>query len=255
MNEIEQMIIVRDFTRARTSKGYISTTSANAIRGFSDSYEIQNKVSAELELTVAGWKVAAPADSDVMTAPISHSACLNSKVTLDIAGVMTDGVECELALRIDRPLPVHGCTRSDVFASVGAVMPAFELLSSRLPSKFSSPREQIVADFMGNGAVILGAPCLDWQKLDFSQMMVSFWADDVLVSHKKGGNPFGDPFVAVALLANQLALQNKSIEPGAFVLAGSHTGVHRARPGERLHCVFEGIGEVLLQVREIDQTT
>lgn len=255
MNETEQLIIVRDFTRARNSKGYISTTSANAIKGFAEAYEIQRKVSTELKLTIAGWKVAAPTDSDVISAPISHTACLDSKVTVDMTGVLTDGVECELALRIDRPLPVHGCTRDDVIAAVGAVMPAFELLSSRLPTKFSSPREQIVADFMGNGAVILGAPCLDWQQLDFSQMMVSFWADDVLVSHKKGGNPFGDPFLAVALLANQLALQEKSIEPGAFVLGGSHTGVHRARPGERLHCVFEGIGEVLLQVRELDQTT
>lgn len=134
-------------------------------------------------------------------------------------------------------------------------MPAFELLSSRLPAKFASPRQQIVADCMGNGAVVLGAPCVDWRTLDLAQLKVSLWADDVLVIDKHGGNPFGDPLLAVALLANHLALRGQSLGVGIFVLAGSHTGVHRARPGERLRCVFEGIGEVALQVRETVLTT
>ena len=140
-------------------------------------------------------------------------------------------------------------------AAVGAVMPAFELLSSRLPAKFASPRQQIVADCLGNGAVVLGAPCLGWQAQDLAQLKVSLWADDVLLVDKHGGNPFGDPLLAVALLANHLALRGQSVGVGTFVLAGSHTGVHRARPGERLRCVFEGIGEVALQVRETVLTT
>jgi 2-keto-4-pentenoate hydratase len=47
-----------------------------------------------------------------------------------------------------------------------------------------------------------------------------------------------------------LAERGQSIAPGTFVLAGSHTGVYRPQPGERLRCVFEGIGEVALNLRE-----
>lgn len=161
-----------------------------------------------------------------------------------------DGVECELALRIDRPLPMGGCTRDDVLQAVGAVMPAFELLCSRLPARFASPREQLVADCLGQGAVVLGAPCASWQAVDLAQVRVSLWVDDTPIVDKQGGNPFGDPLLAVALLANHLAQRAKAIDPGTFVLAGSHTGVHRAQPGERLRCIFEGIGEVALSLRE-----
>jgi 2-keto-4-pentenoate hydratase len=131
-------------------------------------------------------------------------------------------------------------------------MPAFELLCSRLPAKFASPREHIVADGMCHGAVVLGAPCADWRRLDFAKMRVKLWAGDAAVVEKQGGNPFGDPVHAVALLANHLSGRGQALATGTFVLAGSHTGVHRAQPGERLRCDFEGIGRVGLNVPALD---
>ena len=49
---------------------------------------------------------------------------------------------------------------------------------------------------------------------------------------------------------SHLARRGQVLAPGTFALAGSHTGVHRAKPGERLHCVFEGIGHVALTLRD-----
>ena len=134
-----------------------------------------------------------------MSAPLFDIGCMTSNAVLADTALLRDGVECELALRIDQPLPLGGCTRDDVLAAVGAVMPAFELLCSRLPAKFASPREHIVADCMGHGAVVLGAPCADWRTLELDQLRVTLWADDAPVVDKKGGNPFGDPLLAVAL--------------------------------------------------------
>lgn len=255
MNENTQARLTREFAEARRTNGVISAPAAESVYDFVDAYGLQENLRAELDTTVVGWKLAAPPASEVISAPLFDTSCFDSEAVLEVTGLLRDGVECELALRIDHPLPLGGCTREDVMAAVGAVMPAFELLSSRLPAKFASPRQQIVADCMGNGAVVLGAPCVDWRTLDLAQLKVSLWADDVLVIDKHGGNPFGDPLLAVALLANHLALRGQSLGVGIFVLAGSHTGVHRARPGERLRCVFEGIGEVALQVRETVLTT
>ena len=255
MNEDTGAHLTRDFIEARRTNGVISVEAAERVYDFVDAYGLQENLRAQLDTTIVGWKLAAPPDSEVISAPIFDASCLGSEAVLEVAGLLRDGVECELALRIDRPLPLGECTREDVMAAVGAVMPAFELLSSRLPAKFASPRQQIVADCLGNGAVVLGAPCLGWQAQDLAQLKVSLWADDVLLVDKHGGNPFGDPLLAVALLANHLALRGQSVGVGTFVLAGSHTGVHRARPGERLRCVFEGIGEVALQVRESVLTT
>ena len=255
MNENNQARLAHALAVARRTNGVISPQAVENLKDFVGAYALQESVRAELGATVVGWKLAAPPSAEVISAPLFDIGCHASNFVLVDTALLRDGVECELALRIDHPLPFGGCTRDNVVVAVGAVMPAFELLSSRLPAKFASPREHIVADCMGQGAVVLGTPCVDWHTLDLAQLKVSLWADDVLVIDKQGGNPFGDPLLAVALLANHLALRGQTIAAGTFVLAGSHTGVHRARPGERLRCVFEGIGAVALQVRETVQTT
>ena len=235
---------------ARRTRGFMTGRALEHLDDFEGAYRLQESVRAELGATVVGWKIAAPPAAEVISAPLFDIDCMASDAVLADTAALRDGVECELALRIDRPLPLGGCTRDDVMAAVGVVMPAFELLCSRLPARFASPREHIVADCLGHGAVVLGAPCSDWRPLEFDKLRVTLWADDVPVVDKPGGNPFGDPLLAVALLANHLALRGQTLAAGTFVLAGSHTGVHRARPGERLRCVFEGIGQVALNLRE-----
>lgn len=255
MNESIISTLASELADARRTRGVVATDALRQLDSFVDAYGIQERVCANLGARVAGWKLAAPLSASVISAPLFDIDCMASDTVLADTALLRDGVECELAFRIDRPLPVGNCTRDDVLAAVGAVMPAFELLCSRLPAKFASPREHIVADGMGNGAVVLGDACIDWRALALDKLQVTLWIDDVPVVDKQGGSPFGDPLHAVTLLANHLAQRGQAIAVGTFVLAGSHTGVHRARPGERLRCVFEGIGEVALQVRETVLTT
>lgn len=255
MNEIVQRNVARDFAAARRTHGVMTAQALENLHDFESAYRLQESVRAELGATVVGWKLAAPPAAEVISAPLFDIECMASDTVLADTALLRDGIECELALRIDYPLPFGGCTRDDVMAAVGAVMPAFELLCSRLPAKFASPREHIVADGMGHGAVVLGAPCGDWRTLNLADLRVTLWADDAPVIDKQGGNPFGDPLLAVTSLANHLAKRGQQLAPGTFVLAGSHTGVHRARPGERLRCVFEGVGQVALNLRETVPTT
>jgi 2-keto-4-pentenoate hydratase len=247
---LDEEKLARELAGARRTQGGVTAQALENLRDFAAAYRVQEGVRAELGAKVVGWKLAAPPAVEVISAPLFDVGCLVSDTVLADAALLRDGVECELALRIDRPLPLGGCTREDVMAAVGAVMPAFELLCSRLPAKFASAREHIVADCLGHGAVVLGAPCANWRTLDLSRLRVTLRADDVPVVDKQGGNPFGDPLRAVALLANHLAQRGQRLAAGTFVLTGSHTGVHRARPGERLRCVFEGAGEVALSLRE-----
>ena len=242
--------LARELAVARRTNGFVTAHALEKLDNVVNAYRLQEGVRAELGAKVVGWKLAAPPSAEVISAPLFDIECMASGTVLANAALLRDGVECELALRIDRPLPFGGCTRDDVITAVGAVMPAFELLCSRLPAKFASPREHIVADGMGQGAVVLGAPCGDWRTLDLDKLRVRLWSGDALVVDKQGGNPFGDPLLAVALLANHLARRGQVLAPGTFALAGSHTGVHRAKPGERLHCVFEGIGHVALTLRD-----
>jgi 2-keto-4-pentenoate hydratase len=251
MNEAAEGELARELITARRTSATLTAHALMNVESTADAYRLQDRVRDGLGAKVVGWKLAAPAGADVISAPLFDIECRASDAAID-AALLRDGVECELALRVDRPLPA-GCTRDDVMAAVGAVMPAFELLCSRLTSKFASPREHIVADGMGQGAVVLGAPCRDWRALDFDKLRVMLWADDRLVADRPGGSPFGDPLLAVSLLVDHLARRGRTLEAGTFVLAGSHTGVHRALAGERLRCVFEGIGEVAIAVGQSEE--
>jgi 2-keto-4-pentenoate hydratase len=253
MSESTQGDVAREFAVARRTNGAVTARALRNLDTIAAAYRIQERVRDELGAKVVGWKLAAPPSADAISAPLFDIECLASDAVVENAELLRDGVECELALRIDRSLPGGGCTRDEVMAAVGAVMPAFELLCSRLPAKFASPREHIVADGMGQGAVVLGAPCHDWRTLELDKLRVRLWADDALVVDKQGGNPFGDPLRAVALLADHLARRGHALEAGNFVLAGSHTGVHRARPGERLRCLFEGVGQVALTLSKAEE--
>lgn len=255
MNELIQSTLASELADARRTRGVVATDALRQLDSFVDAYGFQERVRANLGARVAGWKLAAPQSAAVISAPLFDIDCMASDTVLADTALLRDGVECELAFRIDRPLPLGNCTRDDVLAAVGAVMPAFELLCSRLPAKFASAREHIVADGMGNGAVVLGEACIDWRALALDMLQVTLWIDDVPVVDKQGGSPFGDPLHAVALLANHLAQRGQAIAVGTFVLAGSHTGVHRAQPGQRLRCVFEGIGQVALKLRVTESTT
>ncbi|MET0209567.1 MAG: fumarylacetoacetate hydrolase family protein [Burkholderiaceae bacterium] len=254
MSQAIRANLTRELAAARRVNGTVAAHALDGLTIFSDAYLLQESVRSELGAKVVGWKVAAPS-SEVISAPILDTACIVTGTVLSDIATLRDGVECELALRIDRPLPSGGCTPSDVMAAVGDILPAFELLCSRLPAGFASARQHIVADGMGNGAVVLGAPCSEWRTLEFDKLRVRLWVNEELVVDKHGGNPFGDPFAAVALLTNHLALRGQALAVGTFVLAGSHTGVYRAQPGERLRCVFEGVGQVALELSEAAPTT
>ena len=248
MNEPILSALAKELVNAHRTKGIMATDALEQLDSFVNAYDIQERVCASLGARVAGWKVATPLGAPVMSAPLYDIDCIESEAVLADIALLRDGVECELAFRIDRPLPLGNCTRDDVLEAVGAVMPAFELLCSRLPAKFSSPREHIVADGMGNGAVVLGQPCLDWRGLDLNSLEVTLWANDRLVVQKQGSNPFGDPLQAVVLLCNHLAQRGQSLTAGTFVLAGSHTGVYQAQRGEQLRCSFSDVGQVVLNL-------
>jgi len=175
MNETTQGEVAREFSVARRTNGFMTARALRKLETIADAYRLQGRVRDELGAKVVGWKVAAPPSADVISAPLFDIECLASDAVLANAALLRDGIECELAFRIDRPLPLGGCTRDDVITAVGAVMPAFELLCSRLPSKFASPREHIVADGMGHGAVVLGAPCRDWRTLELDKLRVTLW--------------------------------------------------------------------------------
>src|SRR5688572_4738282 len=117
MDETTQGELAREFGVARRTHGFMPAHALGKVETFADAYRLQERVRDELGAKVVGWKLAAPPSADVISAPLFDIECLASDAVLANAELLRDGVECELALRIDRPLPGGGCTRDDVMAA------------------------------------------------------------------------------------------------------------------------------------------
>ncbi|RWC38247.1 MAG: hypothetical protein EOS28_30595 [Mesorhizobium sp.] len=216
-----------------------------------EAYDIQECTLALLGVNVAGWKASLLTDGSVMSAPIFDCDLFFSGETLPIQRRMKDGVECELAFVIDTmlgPRSISGYNRADVIPCVGGIMAAFELLDSRLVELFQSPTPHLLADNLGNGGVVLGMANALWQEHNLAEIAVELTVDNETVLSRRGGHPAGDPLDVVVALANHLADRGKVLEPGHFIMTGSYTGVHKAKPGQHLIATFTGFESTVLHV-------
>jgi 2-keto-4-pentenoate hydratase len=245
MRELAEALV-----RARRCGGQLSAEFAD-LHSVEQGYAVQDCVQALLGRRIAGWKVARTADGEVISAPILDEAVFQSGAEVPLETRMSHGFECELAFKVKHRLPVSSRPEyaiDDVLPALGDALAAIELLSCRTPKGFQSPRPLLVADNLGSGGIVLGAPRADWRELNLAEIAISLTIADEGVVEKRGGNPIGDPLKAVVLLANHLARRRLSWEPGQVIMAGAFAGVHHAKIGQRVEARFEGFEPVTMHV-------
>jgi 2-keto-4-pentenoate hydratase len=221
-------------------------------------YTIQERVQALLGREVAGWKVAKPPGDEVISAPILDDSVFQSGAIVPLDARMSNGFECELAFKVKHQLPVDSqaeYTIDDVLPALGDAFAAIELLSCRTERGFQSPRPLLVADNLGNGGIVLGAPRTDWRGADLSQTGISLHIAGKAVVEKRGGNPIGNPLQAVVLLANHLAHRGRSWCPGQIIMTGAFAGVHHAEAGQRIELHFDGFAPVIMFAEHLNSNT
>jgi 2-keto-4-pentenoate hydratase len=198
---------------------------------------IQNEVTRQLGDAIGGWKAALLPDGDFLCAPIFKRLIAQSPARMPAASVPPLAVEAEMAFRLDQPLPPRpaaGFRADDIAGSIGAAMAAIEILDSRYQAAFASPRLDLLADHLGNGAVVVGEAVADWSGFDRANLAVSLDVNGVRVVERAGGNPVGDPLRVVLAFAAHTARHGLAVTPGQIVITGSYTGVHSASPGDRI---------------------
>ncbi|WP_331375307.1 2-keto-4-pentenoate hydratase [Sinorhizobium chiapasense] len=236
---------------ATREKRSINKVRLVGIDTLSDAYAIQERTRSLLKASIVGWKASLLTDGTLLSAPVLEGDSFQSGSTLPIEGRIEHGLECELAFLIDSalpPRPAHGYTQSHVAPHIGAVMPAFETLQSRLADAFQSHQTHLVADSLGNGGVVLGVPVYNWQERCVSDIGVTLNLDNRLVFSKRFSHPAGNPFDVVVALANHLAERQVVLKPDQFVITGSYTGAQKVQAGRQYKAVFDGFAPVTLRV-------
>jgi 2-keto-4-pentenoate hydratase len=218
-----------------------------------DSFAVQDAVLAALDEPVGAWKVSNNPGTEPTMAPILARLVRPSGAVLDSAAHRLMAVECEIAFRLGRDLPVRdgGYTAEDARAAVDAMMVAIEVVESRIASfPTVSPLVQL-SDFVASGGLVHGEPLAVPDRLDFADWPVTLEIGGATVKEKTGGYGGGDPMAAIAWIATHLAdrgpiLRDRGMKAGDIVTCGSWTGIDYAAPGRMVRVSYPGRGSATL---------
>ncbi|HEY8481818.1 MAG TPA: 2-keto-4-pentenoate hydratase [Spirillospora sp.] len=162
---------------------------------------------------------------------------------IDTGRFLQPRVEPEVAFVLGRPLAGPGATAADAVAAVEYVLPALEVIDSRIADwKITLP--DTIADNASSGGVVLGTRPVRLDGLDLALMGCLLYRGGELVETGAGGAVLGSPINALVWLANVLGERGVTLEPGHVVLPGSITASVPVAPGDTLTATFAGIGSV-----------
>jgi 2-keto-4-pentenoate hydratase len=207
-----------------------------------DAHAIQDATVAELGDSVAGWKVAAPMQDKLVRGVLLKSRVLESPTWVPAALVPLMGVEAEIAFRFKRDMPAQDTDYSyaEVAANVAAAA-GIEIVDSRFEDYQGAPMLDKTADFVSNGAFILGSQHEQWSGFDLAGLEVTLSIDAQVVVRKVGGHPTGDPLTRAVQLVNAFRTTT-GVKAGQVVTTGTYTGLHYAKAGQTVVATFTGFG-------------
>jgi 2-keto-4-pentenoate hydratase len=219
---------------------------------------LQERFVAEGYGEIAGYKVAltsvAMQEFVGVDQPLAGAIFANSvhtsPVALDLKAFQHLGIECEIAVRLSSNLPgrVGGHDAGSVGPSIGAVMPAFELIEDRNADYDAIDAFSLVADNSWNGGIVLGAATDNWQALDLLSLPGTLQMNGKEIGSGKGADALGNPLSAVAWLADLQADRGHILKRGMIVMTGSIVPTHFPAPGESLVFSLGDLGTVDLSL-------
>jgi 2-keto-4-pentenoate hydratase len=164
-------------------------------------------------------------------------------VTADIGRFLQPKAEPEIAFVLGRPLRGPGVTVADAIAAVDFVLPALEIIDSRIADwKITLP--DTIADNASSGAVVLGSRPVKPGALDLSLTGCLLYRNGRIEGTGAGGAVLGSPVNALVWLANTLGPLGVTLDAGHVILPGSVCAAVGFGPGDTVSATFDRIGTV-----------
>jgi 2-keto-4-pentenoate hydratase len=213
-------------------------------------YAVQDATLAAIG-PIAGWKVGAKGpDSEPNCAPLPAQGVAASGAALLGPPWRMRGIEVEVAVRLGRDLvaPDREPQADEIRAAIDAVLPAIEVVESRLAHwRESAPLAQL-ADLGTHGGLVLGAPsAIDPKELDLRTVQAYLAFDGQPVVSARGANAAADIWRLLGWLARHCTQRGQPLRAGQVITTGSCSGLLFAPEGAHVQAQVEGIGLVELR--------
>ena len=139
-----------------------------------------------------------------------------------------------------------GVTVPAALAAVDFVLPALEIIDSRIRD-WRIGLLDTIADNASSGGIVLGSAPVDVRDVDLRLSGCVLCRNGEVVATGAGGAVLGSPINALVWLANTLAEWDAGLDAGHVVLPGSQTAAVPVAPGDVVSATFGGIGSVAVR--------
>lgn len=166
------------------------------------------------------------------------------------ASFLQPRIEPEIAFVLGRPLSGPGITTADAIRAVEFVLPAVEIIDSRIRD-WNISIVDTIADNASSAGVVLGSKPTLLSTVDLRSVGCTLYSGGEILAGGTGSAILGSPLNGLVWLANTLAGLGVSLEPGHVVLPGSITRAFPIGPGETMTATLSDLGSVTVT---FDQT-
>ena len=158
------------------------------------------------------------------------------------AGLIEPRVEVEVAVVLGADLDGGAHTVADVIGATAYVLPAFEIVDSRLAWDITSG--DMIADNASSGLYVLGTRPVPLTSVDLRRVEMRLTINGEEAATGSGAACLGNPLNAVLWLADTMCERGTPLQAGETIMTGSLCGMLPLTPGDELHAEIEGLGTV-----------
>ncbi len=152
-------------------------------------------------------------------------------------------IEGEIAFVLESDLTGPGVTPADVIRATAGVMPALEIIDSRVKD-WKIKIQDTVADNASSAAFVVGARMVPIKKLDLRNVGFVFLKNGKIAATGAGAAVLGGPVQSVAWLANKLGDYGIGLKAGEIILSGSAVAAVPVGKGDSVNLTVDRIGTV-----------
>ncbi|WP_072803233.1 2-oxo-hept-4-ene-1,7-dioate hydratase [Rhodococcoides yunnanense] len=152
-------------------------------------------------------------------------------------------IEVELAFVLSRPLEGPHVNVFDVLRATDYVIPALEILSSRLDMEGRTIVDTI-SDNAAMGAMVYGGNPTPPRDVDLRWVSALLYRNETIEESGVAAAVLNHPATGVAWLANKLAQHGDRLEAGEMVLAGSFTRPMWVQKGDTVLADYGPMGTI-----------
>ncbi|MEL6665817.1 MAG: 2-keto-4-pentenoate hydratase [Pseudomonadota bacterium] len=246
--------------RAREDRIILDRFPGDLPSGLGEAYQVQDRSIGLWQDDVVAWKVGGipPHLRDVLgqdwvTGPIyrKRQAIADGRpVQMAVFQGGFAAVEAEIILELGdlESLSSSEPTAQDIIPYIASCSIGVEIASSPMPDINIIGPLAVISDFGNNHGMIVGTEIMDWSPEKLSSIKVETFVEGELVGTAFPPAPPAGPMGAAAFLVGNLKRRGRSIPKGLRISSGALTGIHDVVVGQTSKVVFEGVGEIDIEI-------